>query len=665
MTGSDSTKNIAMDSSQIGVQAGVVHGDIYVYTTFKDASPEEKFEAGVRFLNGGMPRRARQLIYEAVEAKNVTNKVYFYWLLALTSGRTRRELSEEEGAALRNADNIFHLTVGDEWADGVRTIRRLLSSAQDAEADLRIVLKEFDALGATQKALILRHLESFLEGPIENQMWHRALTRAAEGQLAGARVDRVWKFFQPHPSGPRVRDPQPPVIPISTWVKAVMATAILSLATIHLVYLLAQEGRIFAIFCCLVSITGGYFGARNGVEWRFQTGRRRAKDLEHRSNQYYRSNAPTGGFARKVDQRFDYYVNKYAPRGVERAVWLAATGGIRKSTRDELVEIYREQRVGVEKIAWLIRHEVSHIKMRWEKGTLWDYREELATSLPTRVTAVLGFAALAVCGSWAVVSALQATPLSAAISTVSVLLGGWVAVRSWLYIILEHRRYDADEIETNKVRARRETAFAQWQARLADKPSDYEMAAWLDCDRKVLLNEALQHYRLTMSNVIAHAFIEAPAKSTARARVRNGPWRYKKYQLLVFLLTMDGVRQLEIKLDFQLGAFHDRHRVNYRYEAVAAVRVKQADDDERKFELTLVNGPEINVQVTGPGMEELQQDEDHRAVLEATLDTAGLRHTLHVLEGIAAEGKEWIKHEHRRGEARASNLAAAMESPEP
>lgn len=659
------TTNVAADSAHIGVQAGTVHGGVHMYTTSADASPEEKFETGVRFLNGGMPRRAWRLIHEAVVARYITNEVYFYWLLALMSGRTRYELSEEETAMLRNPQNLLHLAGDDAWADGVKNIHCLLDSAEKPEADLRILLKEFDELADTQRTMILRHLELFLDGPLEDQMWHRALMRSKLEQMADERMNRVWKFFQPDPAAPRIREPWPAMIPVTTWVQAVTATAVFVMATTHIGYLLVQGGRISALFAYLLSITGGYFGARNGVEWHFRVVRRRAKDKEYETPQQRRTSAPLGGFARKVDQRFDHYFARYVPHGVDRDVWLAATAGIRRSMREEIVEVYRETRVGVEKISWLIRYRISDVGRRWQDGTLWNYRKELATPLPARAVTVLGLSALAGGGIWAAGGAVLADPLSGARSTVLVLAGGWIAVRAWQRIILERRRFAADTTESEQAREESEAAFDRWRAKLADKPEDQEMAAWLDYDRKVLLNEALQHYRLTMSNVIAHAFIEAPAASTKRARVRGGPWRYMKYQLLVFLLTADGVRQLTVRLDFEKGTFHDQQRTNYRFEVVAAVRVSQSDNDERTFELALVNGQEISVQVIGPGMEELQQGENPGAVSEVTLDAAGLHHTLHVLEGIAAEGKEWITHEYRRGEARTRNLAAAMQAPTP
>ncbi|MFD8527595.1 hypothetical protein ACFV0L_09305 [Streptosporangium canum] len=645
-----STTNIAEDSSYVGVQ-GTVHGDVYTYITPAAPSPQERFETGVRFLDGGGTRRAWTLIDEAVMAGYNTDRARFYRLLALVSGRTRRELSKEEVAALGNAQSRRPITGDDEWAEGLTVVHRLLDSAQRPEADLHVLTKEIDALGARQRALILRHMESFLEGPLKDQVWRQAWTLAEAERMAGGRVDRVWKFFQPSPTRPRAREPRPVVIPPSIWVQAVAATAVFAAAAVHIGYLLVQAGRISALLAYLLSVIGGFFGARDGAEWHFRVVRRRAKDKEYRTPRQRESNAPPGGFVRTVDRRFDYYFAKYVPRGVDREVWLAATAGIRRSMRDEVVEVYRETRIGVERFAWLIRHRVGEVKARWEKGTLWSYREELATPPTTKAVAVLGFAALVAGGTWAIGGAVSGNPLSAARSALLVAAGGWIAARAWLRIVLERRRHAADALEYGQNQNADEAAFTRWRAKLADKPEDREMAAWLDYDRKVLLNKALRHYKLKMSNVIAHAFIEAPAPSSARARVRGGPWRYKKYQLLLFLLTADGIRQLTATLDVERGLLHVRQRANYRFEVVAAVRVNQADDGGRTFELTLVNGEDVRLRVLEPVMEELQQGEIPGAVSEATLDASGIHHTLHILEGIAAEGKEWIRNTDAKGAA--------------
>ena len=83
-------------------------------------------------------------------------------------------------------------------------------------------------------------------------------------------------------------------------------------------------------------------------------------------------------------------------------------------------------------------------------------------------------------------------------------------------------------------------------------PSDAEMAAWLDCDRTVLLSQAM----ITTSWPAPgdHACLPRRARRRAkRARVRNGPMRYSRYSLIVFLLTSDGVRQMTADLLFVAG----------------------------------------------------------------------------------------------------------------
>lgn len=107
------------------------------------------------------------------------------------------------------------------------------------------------------------------------------------------------------------------------------------------------------------------------------------------------------------------------------------------------------------------------------------------------------------------------------------------------------------------------------------------------------------------------------------------------------------MRQVNAELDFTQGTFHDRARINYRYEAVAAVRVRQPNDDEHDFSLTLVNGEEIRVEATAPALEELP-NEPPGVVSEVSRDAMNLRHTLNVMEGIAAEGKRWATRERQR-----------------
>ena len=343
------------------------------------------------------------------------------------------------------------------------------------------------------------------------------------------------------------------------------------------------------------------------------------------------------------------------------SVWLAQTAGIRQSIRDEIVEVYRERGTGARNIAWLIRYRVSEVKRRWQAGTLVDYRAQLRTPLAMRARVVAGLALLAIGGLWTIAAAASVSWFNTASAAIVAVVSGCLVAVSWLHMVVERKRFAADQAENEQLQADCEAAYERWIRKLADMPSDSEMATWLDCDRKVLMDEALHHYKLTPSSVIAHAFIEAPIRGCKRARVKGGPMRYSSYRLLVFLLTSDGVRQVTANLEFDSGAFSGRQRMNYRFDAVASVGVVGADTDRRKLELTLVNGEPISLPLIEPSTPQSMDDVDSESFFDVTLDAAGLSNTLHVLEGIAAEGKGWIVHERLRGKDRIAALKVAVE----
>ncbi|MCP2341037.1 hypothetical protein [Actinomadura rupiterrae] len=649
MTGpGTTTSNYAADDSRVGMQAGVVHGDVTIYSAPPAASPREKFEIGARLLDGSQPSKAREVIGEAVMAGLTGNRVCFHWQLALVSGRAWNEVPDADAEALRQAPSFCRLSGEDAWADGVKTVLRLLDAAARPDTNLRPLLKDFDNLAEPQRGMILRHLELFLEGPLKNEIWDRSLAEAREEQMADDRSERVWKYFHPNPAGPRFLPVRPAAIPLALRAQAVCGSVVLGGAALNLGYLLLKDLQLLALLVYALGIGGGLWSVHAAAEWHYLTARLHAKEGELRRPRELPSRAKRSGFAGKVDQRFDHYFAKYVPRNASRPTWLDGTAGIRKRLRDEMVEVYREQRTSVEQIAWLIRYRVSEVRRQWEDGSLWDYRRELSVPLSTRAATFLGLAVLATGTLWAVADAAQKAPSNAVAALLLAFVSGVAAARARIQITTENRRYAADVAEQRRVQEGCQAAFERWKHKLADKPTDPEMAIWLDRDRKVLLSDALRHYGLAMSDVIAHAFIEAPGSPTRRARVHKGPWRYTRYRLLLFLLTKDGVRQLGADLDFEQGTFHDRARTNYRYEAVAAVRVRQADDGDHGFELALVNGELVKAEILAAAMEDLQADETLTTVSEATLDAAGFGHTLHVMEGIAAEGKLWIEQEHRR-----------------
>jgi hypothetical protein len=655
------TTNIAKDSANVALQAGVavVHEFNQIYQVLPDATPQEKYEVGVRHLDNGMPKRARELIDDAVTNGYLNSEVRFHQLLALLSGRTLQQLSNEDFARLEAARECPTFHADDEWADGIKMIDSLLGNIAASNDDHPIGLAELDKLGELQSRKIPRHLEMFLKGPLEDQAWRRAINEAREGQKIPDRTERTWKFFEPEPEGPRRLRPAPITTTVGVRIRAAVTTAVFASAAGYLGLLLVQRGHVWAILAYLASVLGGYIWALNGVEWRFGNERLRAKNREYRTPRQ-RQAPPSGGFASQVDRLFHRYFGKYVPDGVDRATWLAETAGLRRSIRDEVVNAYRDSTVEADAIAWLIRYRVGAVKQRWQRDTLWDYQRRFRTPVLTKLAVVFGIGVVVVAGARALVDAVPVSPLRASISTLLVLVSGWIAAIDWLGIVVQRRRY-ADELdEKDRLFVDCQAAYQRWVDKLADTPSDSEMAAWLDCDRMMLMSEALQHYKLLPSNMIAHAFIEAPASSCDRARVLNGPWRFSRYQLLVFLLTTDGVRQLAVELDFHNVSFHDRRRTNYRFDAVASVHVTEGGHNERTFELALVSGQPLEIPVTGSGEEKLGKGEVPGTVADLTVDAAGLRNTLHILEGIAAEGKDWIGHEDQRSGERIRRLKRAV-----
>ncbi|MFC7101027.1 hypothetical protein ACFQQB_11445 [Nonomuraea rubra] len=101
--------------SHIGVQAGTVH-NLNVYERDPRDSPETTFRKGVSFLKGRMPGPARRLINDAMVGYT-TNEVYFYWLLAMVSRRTRHELTKDETGQLRDRHATMQLRGEDPWRE--------------------------------------------------------------------------------------------------------------------------------------------------------------------------------------------------------------------------------------------------------------------------------------------------------------------------------------------------------------------------------------------------------------------------------------------------------------------------------------------------------------------------------------------------------------------
>ena len=73
-------------------------------------------------------------------------------------------------------------------------------------------------------------------------------------------------------------------------------------------------------------------------------------------------------------------------------------------------------------------------------------------------------------------------------------MSGYHAEHRWTGIALERRQAAADEAQSERKLAEREAVYKAWIEKLPNiKPTDQEIATWLDCDKKIILERALQH----------------------------------------------------------------------------------------------------------------------------------------------------------------------------
>jgi hypothetical protein len=641
------TFNTAESWSKVGIQAEEVHNstvyhDSTVYQVHPDATAQEKYRVGVRFLEDGVPAQARKLIHDAIIHGHDNSEVRFHWVLAMLSKRSYRDLTSDEREQLEQTSKNLRKYGDDEWKRALETICELLDSLNGSGGDPRLALQDLRALQPRQRDKIVRHLDLVLTGGMKDGLWAETRQAASDTRCSNGRLDRVWAYFHPVPIPHRARQPaQPDVIPGDRFRAATWAS-LFGIAIAYLGWLVLAYTAPLPIIAFLLALAAGYVGSRNGLEWHYRSDRIKAKDREHFNRRPVNQNLKDG-FANRVDHSFTYYFNKYSPQESDRAVWLDGTIGIRNTLRDEIVEIYREQRVGVDRVNWLIGYLVKDVRKRWRAGTLREYREQYRTHSSIKAWCSLAFTALVPAAAYVMLTAVRTDSLSASIAILVVLISGRAAARRWLHIISEHRRFAEESREYERILEARRVAYENWKARLAQtRPAEAEMEAWLNCDKTMLLDEALRVYRLAWRDIIAHAFLLTPARPCKRARVPNGPWRYSKYDVRLFLITDDGVREVNTQLDFEHVSFDGQARNNFRFDAVSSVYVTKDAEFTYTLKLTLMNGPARKIHVIDPDVHQVEFDENPATLSKINLDAAGFMHTLHILEGIAAEGKGWI-----------------------
>ncbi|MEV5100468.1 hypothetical protein ACFQ7G_00660 [Streptomyces massasporeus] len=631
-------------NSTIGIQAETVH-DSNIYIVHPDASPQERYRVGVQLLEDGVPSRAREMITDAIARGHDTTEVRFHWVLAMLSARTHHDLSTEEVQRLRYTSRLVQTYPEDEWKEALRVTFDLLAVLSTTGSETGPVLKQLQGLPPRQHDAILRHLDLMLTGGLKDDLWAETLERTHAERFGNDRGQRVWAYFAPIPIGARALPPRPSTADAAKAALPVRAALlVVSSALLWVLALIADPAR--AIVELPVALGAGLTAARFGVRW---WGRKPKPGLAAGARvPHPRDPASTeDGFTKRVRHSFDHYFSVRRPHGFTSDAWLAHTAQIRSSLAAEIADLYRESRIGVERVDWLIRYLAENARDRYNNGTLSDQHRQDPTpgrtkALTIAALAVLGAAVLSAFGT-AASGGAQPQALWAFLAVLGAAWSGHATAYRWLEVRREEHRLDREAQEYTENLTARQIAYQRWQSLLdATRPSELEMETWLACDKSTFIDEALRHHRLTWRDLITHTILVAPAPSYKRGRVRGGPWRYSHYVFRLFLFTQDGIREISAEFNFSDATRRNEQRSNYRFDALTSVQVTESDNGY-DLELVLTNGPARKMRVKDADAHQLAPTEDSQEISEINLSTAGTTHTFRLLEGIAADGKNWLE----------------------
>ncbi|MFJ2740334.1 hypothetical protein ACIO3O_11760 [Streptomyces sp. NPDC087440] len=636
--------NSAADST-VGIQADTVHNS-NVYFVHPDASPQEKYTVGVRFLEDGIPSRAREMITDAIAHGYLGAEVRFHWVLSVLSARTYDELSTEEVQRLRYFSELIHTYAEDEWKDALRVTFDLLAVLSTATGETGPVLKQLHHLPLRQHKAILRHLDLMLTGGLKDDLWVETCERATAERFGNDRARRVWAYFVPAPIGARAVLPSPSTaaaakaaLPVRTALFAVSSVLLFTLALI--------ANPLMAIVELLVALGAGLTATRFGDRWCSQESRLDLTSATHVPHPL----GPTSdekGFTKSVRHSFDHYFSVRTPSEFSPDAWLAHTAQVRSSLAAEIADLYRESRISVERVNWLIRYLAEDARNRHNNGTLFEPHDQYRTPFGTRALTVVALAVLCATALTAFGTAFSgAASLRSLWAFLAVLGAAWsghAAACLWLEVRRDEHRLARETLKYHEQLTARQDAHQRWKSSLdATRPSEQEMETWLICDKTLFVDEALRHHRLTWRDLITHTILVAPARPYKRGRVKHGPWRYSHYVLRLFLFTQDGIREMSSEFNFSDATRKNEQRSNYRFDALSSVQVTEKSDGGYDLEVVLTNGPARSIRVKDADAHQLAPEEDSKEISEINLSAAGSTHTFRLLEGMAADGKGWIE----------------------
>jgi hypothetical protein len=387
-------------------------------------------------------------------------------------------------------------------------------------------------------------------------------------------------------------------------------------------------------------------------------------------------------FSRAVDLVIEAYRLVHRPRLTEDGDrYDADLRGPLASLAAEIKDRYSDPVISPGPVEWFIRYRVEQLAEAWSAGTLGEFRHQLR--VPGRIRAgFLGGTIAAILGALGSMVLAFDNPGGTAIAVLMIAVGAKVAAAGNMHGYLADRRtFEADEAEARERYDQDMKAYEAWAEKLADRPTDIEMARWLDYDKMYIKAQALKHYNMANRDLVASTVLTEAAVPCRKARVLYGPPRYSAYIVTLYLLNETGVRQVSTQLGFYDGTLGTEGRRSFRYDTITSVSVTQVgwrlDGGKRKVVHLDENGDEKEVSAlvisnafrlslnSGHSLHVVAENfdgglldrakEDPKVLEELALDSSGIRGAVRILEAVAAEGRDWIEQERIR---RARRLSA-------
>jgi hypothetical protein len=530
-----------------GDENPVFHRDSTVYHVTSEDPPERRFEVAKNHLAGTSPRIAESLLGECVRTGFGSSEVAYYYALATLSERSLHQLGPNELEHMRTALSIAERGARDEWHRAISVIRDLLQCVIEQETSrepdshtLATVLTWFTDLEQSRQEEITRHLDMITGGALQDQADRVMATAVEQERMSGHRAERAWKFFQPEPAEPRWVDPY------FAASSSPRAWGLLVPGALGFVACLGLPGAFHDLSVSVLSIaatllvgltcaTTAWFGGHAvGAHAR----RRRLEyELGNRAGPRSGDEAPdllgSPLFRRRIRGMISHRLDREQPlRRKERQKWQADLASPARSLFVRLVRTYgkpppegdesdtfrqRESEVDAVSLNWLIDAQIRAWSRQHADGTLFAFRRITVMEIVDRTVAALS-ALLATYEVYEIFRGLGGTP-SAILVCLCTAAAAAVGTWGWTTVLGNRLAFTQEWADCWRRLEWEQDEYRKWQDKLADRPTDAEMARWLDFDKAHLKTEAMRHADLTDRDIVGQVVLAEGMPRARRARV--------------------------------------------------------------------------------------------------------------------------------------------------